>query len=1247
MIFVVIILCIVILVLWYQVQTFEKRIQNLESRLSDNSYAQTTRSRKVDIPAKEEDSVIDGSSSKEKKSVAARSGHAEPVAVKNIERVASKGSESKQKIYVEEKKPQKKKDSPKHPILILLEKQLIENWTGIVGSAILVMGVGFVSIYAAIYLSGMVRTLLVYALSFLLSGVFFFFRNSRSWARFARWMRSAAGALFLFASLGAGGIPGLKCIDNFYIAFGVLLLGIFLNLVLGILGGSQYFASMHAFLSLSALAVAPQNTVTLIIACVITLVAIATGFRTKWEFHLLVSTASFFVFNVYWRFGEGFTAGGSDGVPRIAGLVTVVAVNALALAFHYRDMYKTSRFELLPFIAHLASWTFLSGGLLIYSTSSRWDTAPLVFAAVLVFLFARHAKKIGIRWLYMTDLLVGESIMLYSILTFARWEIDAPYVAIILFIQTIIFLYIIRKEAERVVSQFATGFQHITLIGIYFECLDKIVSNQYGGNIKYALLSGIVAVVGSAFYSREAVIHGERIDSLDSYFSKVPHGTLSIGALLSPFAVCFMYGFLFFYDWGMTAAASAALVVLVFRQRSRSKGASIGSFAMMVILVFVTWIDVDMHSYSFWKIILRTVPLLVPILFGIIWNHAALPRRSKCGHWIYLLGSLVAIILYYARYTLFVFFSGGSALLCGLIFFEAGRILSNRYKDALRERGDPDRFLLHLAYYAFAVYFLYNFLYGSVCKSIFDGEKFKVIPAASAFAVFMYCSMAHYAKRSIVHASWRVIRPLMFEAALLVAITGIIAKVKVQYLPISWVVYALILFVTGKFVKRIARAGAYSVILFWVSIFHAAYILWFKYDFSTEVVNSVWIAGVIALVLQSAYSYFYWRSPAETYTDYPSFAKLLRILSPERSIIRNCFVLYPLTASFLFVPYQLFRGVSPFVSGVLWLLLAVLSIEGARKLGEKRGKSIRENDTVDEWAFFSGVMFVVAFIIRFFLVYIQSESYVGVVSMRFAIALFAIIVCIYCAFVVPAKKRESFAGWKIIHPLLWETALGLCVTLVLIEVPFLWTSCAWGVASLVFLIAGALLDKIISRFRFYSLVFHWVTLFILVFLLAGYTFPSVSWTGSPAFAGAVSILIQFMYIALFYNASMFEKILLPAPLLFLRKLIDLTSKWKNLAVYYPLFISTAVFVHAAFAPWIYTLLWVAESFAIFVLSVLLRENNFRYLSMLVLGGCLVRLLVVDLAHSGTIVKGLVFICVGLIMLAMNVIYNKYKTRFAK
>ena len=196
------------------------------------------------------------------------------------------------------------------PVLLKLERQFLDNWTGILGAVIIVLGAGFLSIYAALKMAEFARFLLLLLLSAIPGGLFLFLRTREGWQRQAAWFRSISGAIFLFACLGSGGIPGLQWIHNPFQSLGLLILGIAVNLGLSVLGGKEYFASFHTLLSLLALAVVPPGTTSLFIAAVICLFAIIQTYRVRWDLHLLLTVSGFFAYHLHWMTtlqGGGFT----------------------------------------------------------------------------------------------------------------------------------------------------------------------------------------------------------------------------------------------------------------------------------------------------------------------------------------------------------------------------------------------------------------------------------------------------------------------------------------------------------------------------------------------------------------------------------------------------------------------------------------------------------------------------------------------------------------------------------------------------------------------------------------------------------------------------------------------------------------------------------------------------------------------------------------------------------------------------
>jgi uncharacterized membrane protein len=108
-----------------------------------------------------------------------------------------------------------------------------------------------------------------------------------------------------------------------------------------------------------------------------------------------------------------------------------------------------------------------------------------------------------------------------------------------------------------------------------------------------------------------------------------------------------------------------------------------------------------------------------------------------------------------------------------------------------------------------------------------------------------------------------------------------------------------------------------------------------------------------------------------------------------------------------------------------------------------------------------------------------------------------------------------------------------------------------------------------------------------------------------------------------------------------RRVAAAPNRW----LYYPMFLAVAWSLAFRYDRALLTLLWALQAFVIYLLSAVLRDQQFRWLALLGLGACLVRLVAVDMAQADLGLRGVVFIGVGLLMLAMNAIYNGFRTRF--
>jgi hypothetical protein len=333
--------------------------------------------------------------------------------------------------------------------------------------------------------------------------------------------------------------------------------------------------------------------------------------------------------------------------------------------------------------------------------------------------------------------------------------------------------------------------------------------------------------------------------------------------------------------------------------------------------------------------------------------------------------------------------------------------------------------------------------------------------------------------------------------------------------------------------------------------------------------------------------------------------------------------------------YLYFDPVSPLIPGVAWLVLSLVALELANRA------SGRESLIV----LLLGYGYLAAFAWAYAVVIIQAPAYIGVVSARLLIELFAMVVLGYWWLFRPREALAAGRSWVRVHPLFLELMLVGVAVIVVVEIAAQWRAVAWAVIALALLSAPGerLLD---ARARVYSLLFYWVSVAYMAVVLSALEVPSPHWFDQPRFTSLVAIALQVAYVAWAHRRLLLDSLELPGPMSWLARLAAAVGRRRNLYVYYPLFAGVAIFLYWRFDKSLLTLLWAAEAFVVFGLSAWLRENQFRHVALAGLALCLARLLLIDMAEANLALRGVVFIGVGSLMLGMNAIYNRYRSRFA-
>ncbi len=542
------------------------------------------------------------------------------------------------------------------------EKLLSENWTGVLGSAAMVLGVGFLGIYAALMMEAVFRFILIVVLSVVLYGLFLYLKPKEKLSQLGYWLGSSSVAIFLFGCFGSGGIPGLQWIDNKEAALALLVLGIAANFYFAWAAGTQLFTSLHAVLCLVPLAVVP-NDQTLIVAAASTAGSLAFAYRYRWDRHVLVAIIGFFVFFLIWRMQ-------SLDVPmasRITGVIAALAVGITAAFIHYRKDYSSEKLEYMPFGAHVLNWLCTGFSLLTLSTGQPWTTAPIAAASAAAFFLARYGRSKGIVWVYRTDTLLAQALAVFTLFSLQRWGVDKLSIAALVTVETYLFAALMLRETDGLlpaiavrIAQISTGvFVIMSIIWARIEPESHAWRN--GLDLAAVIFGGLLYhrfIISGFGEGKDDLIGGEK-------------NALSGVGLLLPFLS--LSGFILF----RTSHYSGIVFVLVFlifmasRTWMRSNGLGAGIPSAMVFLMLVLLAAVGTGEHVIWNISALGALLIASVAYVSMMTKRGitfLDRTTKALPAVTLAGSLIGLLLRISasdQKELYI----ASAIVCGLGVF--------------------------------------------------------------------------------------------------------------------------------------------------------------------------------------------------------------------------------------------------------------------------------------------------------------------------------------------------------------------------------------------------------------------------------------------------------------------------------------------------------------------------------------------------------------------------------------------------
>jgi len=264
---------------------------------------------------------------------------------------------------------------------------------------------------------------------------------------------------------------------------------------------------------------------------------------------------------------------------------------------------------------------------------------------------------------------------------------------------------------------------------------------------------------------------------------------------------------------------------------------------------------------------------------------------------------------------------------------------------------------------------------------------------------------------------------------------------------------------------------------------------------------------------------------------------------------------------------------------------------------------------------------------------------------RWLIELLAIAVCLHGWFFQAGPDLARLRSWQVVQPCYLEGALlGVGLTLQgSISPP--WRPVAWSLLALV-LVCPALVRFFAVRLQVYGVIIYGLAVATLLHSLGGGLSPFPPITATAQAAGLVAIALQTAFVVASHRWLDLERLAHPGGLPLLGWIGARVAQHRNRWLYYPLFVAVAFVLASGYDRALLTLLWTGEAFAIYLLGLVLREPQFRQVALIALGGCLLRLLAIDMAQADLGLRGLVFIGVGLLLLALNALVHRFRDRFS-
>ncbi|MCP9826675.1 hypothetical protein, partial [Synechococcus sp. EJ6-Ellesmere] len=330
----------------------------------------------------------------------------------------------------------------------------------------------------------------------------------------------------------------------------------------------------------------------------------------------------------------------------------------------------------------------------------------------------------------------------------------------------------------------------------------------------------------------------------------------------------------------------------------------------------------------------------------------------------------------------------------------------------------------------------------------------------------------------------------------------------------------------------------------------------------------------------------------------------------------------------------LLAPLSPLLPATAWLLLALPLADLAIRSSARTARTL----------LLLGAGYLLAVLVVWPAWVLPSTAQLGLMLWRWPLEGLGLTVLLRWWRISHQQPLNAYPGWRRLRPYLLDAVLLTLNLILLWELSPAARTLAWaGLALLLINRSGSSLFE--PRGRLYALPISWLGLLQLVLALRGLRLDGGEWGAGDQLLIGLAVLLQIVFVVWQHRQTPREAIDAPSALAGPMALLKRLEGQRLAAIDLPMLVGLALAIYWRFDAGLLTLLWSAQAFLVFCLGAWLRNNPLRHLALAGLGLCLLRLLVIDLARADLGLKGVVFVGVGLLLLAMNALVNRFSDRF--